>query len=250
MDKLIAYLLIVLGTLGCAYCQESSSVKYEINVLEKKNAIPKNNGENAYQNVVNLAGRAFNGSTAILKINKKSSFYEINDNLSSDNVGDVYGNLAKTLYKTDQKYYYNNDIKELLIQLKSYGKTLVVKYDSIPYNWKISSEQKIILGYNCFKATTTKRVQNSKGDFKFPVVVWFTPEISFQTGPEDYIGLPGLVLKATYHSSTPYDIEAIQINNEQNITINKPKRGKIVSFEEYELLNKKQSANFKKYIDN
>ncbi len=61
--------------------------------------------------------------------------------------------------------------------------------DSIPrYTWKIGSEVRTIAGYNCRKAVT--RICDS-----VYVVAFYTDEIPVSGGPEQFGGLPGMILQ-------------------------------------------------------
>ncbi len=69
------------------------------------------------------------------------------------------------------------------------------KYASWKFNdiWNISNETKDILGYKVIKATR-KPIYEDK--IESDIVVWFAPDLPYFTGPEYYLGLPGLVLEA------------------------------------------------------
>jgi GLPGLI family protein len=56
------------------------------------------------------------------------------------------------------------------------------------FQWKILSDTKELLGYNCIKATCNFRGRN--------YIVWFTPDIPVSSGPWKFSGLPGLILEA------------------------------------------------------
>ena len=62
---------------------------------------------------------------------------------------------------------------------------------SEPYSelvWEIGDTTKIVLGYECIKATTNYHGREW--------TVWFSPEIPIQDGPWKLRGLPGLILEA------------------------------------------------------
>ncbi len=53
--------------------------------------------------------------------------------------------------------------------------------------WKISTEHKIVLGYNCTAATCRYRGRDYKA--------WFTTDIPLSYGPWKFAGLPGLIME-------------------------------------------------------
>lgn len=53
--------------------------------------------------------------------------------------------------------------------------------------WKLTEETKVVLKYNCKKATLT----NARGQ---SIVAWYTEDIPVPAGPEMYNGLPGTIL--------------------------------------------------------
>lgn len=94
-------------------------------------------------------------------------------------------------------YYLNNPIS-----LKVYDK-LGSEYfqypDSVRLDWEIGEDMKIILDYECFKATTQFRGRQW--------IAWFTPEVPVPLGPWKLNGLPGLILQA-YDAEQHYIYEA------------------------------------------
>lgn len=67
--------------------------------------------------------------------------------------------------------------------------------DNSHLDWKIEKQDTMnLLGYNCFKATTTFRGRD--------YIAYFTDEIPISEGPYKFKGLPGLILKV---SSTDND---------------------------------------------
>ncbi|TYP96371.1 GLPGLI family protein [Sphingobacterium allocomposti] len=81
--------------------------------------------------------------------------------------------------------YATNDIliNTYLARHFYYPKTITAPH------WTISTEQKQILGLNCYKASLNYLGRTWQ--------VWFTPEIAFPTGPWLLRGLPGLIVSAS-----------------------------------------------------
>ena len=64
------------------------------------------------------------------------------------------------------------------------------------------------------------------------VVAWYTPQIPINQGPDDYWGLPGLILEVNA-DRTVILCTKITLNPEQKETIEKPKKGEKVTQSEY-----------------
>ncbi|MBW2961590.1 GLPGLI family protein [Mesonia aestuariivivens] len=64
------------------------------------------------------------------------------------------------------------------------------------YEWKIIDEKKIINGYNCIKAEAIEVTNDFRGKFENKITCWFTTELPSGFGPADFVGLPGLVIRA------------------------------------------------------
>jgi GLPGLI family protein len=68
-------------------------------------------------------------------------------------------------------------------------RTYLVEDDLPAYKWKILSEIRDIQGYICMSAETTDTLKGQR------VVAWFTTELPLPYGPEQYGGLPGIILE-------------------------------------------------------
>ena len=92
--------------------------------------------------------------------------------------------------------------------------------------WKITGNQKEVLGYSCLEA---ELVGASK-----KTVAWFAPTLPIQTGPDGYSGLPGLILSIDIEDGkmtlTASKIEFKPIDSKE---LAKPKDGKRVTAQEY-----------------
>jgi len=144
------------------------------------------------------------------------------------------------------------------------GKEFLVQ-DSLPQlQWKMESETKQIGGYTCYKATTLKPVNmsdfrnfrpkdenkenkdekketekktNFMDDFELPkeilITAWYAPEIPINQGPENYWGLPGLILEVS-DGKTVILCSKVVMNAKEKAEIKAPKNGKVVSQKEYD----------------
>jgi len=105
---------------------------------------------------------------------------------------------------------------------------LVEKEMPVPA-WKVTGQQKEILGYSCFEATRL----DTAG---IKTVVWFTPSIKISSGPAGLGSLPGMILEADINSgSRIYTAKNIEPAFPA-IKIQKPKEGKKVSETEYKTI--------------
>jgi GLPGLI family protein len=161
------------------------------------------------------------------------------------------------------------------------GKEFLVK-DSLPnFAWKLEGESKLIGGYTCFKATTVRPVSqtdfrnfrpkkeekkkeeatdetkkpegeakktNFMEDFELPkevtITAWYTPEIPISQGPENYWGLPGLILEVS-DGKTVVLCSKIVMNSKEKAEIKAPTKGKEISQKEYDETVTKKMEEFR-----
>ena len=171
--------------------------------------------------------------------------------------GTHYKNVKEKIFSVDKEFAG----KEFLVQ------------DSLPkFDWKLSGETKKIGNYMCFKATAVRPVSQSdfrnfrrkKEDEKkeevkqeetkteekkqdrntnfmdqwevpkeIVVTAWYTPDIPINQGPENYWGLPGLILEVS-DGKTVILCSKIVINPKEKKEIKAPKKGKLVTQSEYD----------------
>lgn len=126
------------------------------------------------------------------------------------------------------------------------GKEFLIKDVLEPTEWELIDETKKIGNYTSHKAIFTKIVDSRRFSIgmaemenvkdTIQVIVWFTPEIPVAHGPENYFGLPGLILEVQ-NGGRAFYCEKIELNPTTNpVEIQIPKRGKIVSRKEFELM--------------
>jgi GLPGLI family protein len=122
-----------------------------------------------------------------LKFNDSVSSFKAKENLKLDNRNKV--KMASNLI-VEGEYFRN--IKSNIIINKAYGINHYIDKDLV---WLISSENKTIDSIVCYKATSVKKIENSKGSLSFPITAWFAPSIPYQYGPSVFGGLPGLIVE-------------------------------------------------------
>ena len=118
----------------------------------------------------------------ILNFNEKQSFYH----LAKENAENKYmfGNLKPV--ETD--FIAQNFSTETTILLKSIFENQYQINDSIKkFEWKITGEVRTIAGFECKKAVT--KICDS-----VVVVAFYTDQILVKGGPENFNGLPGMIM--------------------------------------------------------
>jgi len=200
--------------------------------------------------------------TFILNFDKSASVYKEEEKLDAPGQGGGMRMMASmtggggTLYKNVKEKLYAVD-KEFM------GKEFLVKDSLVNYQWKMEGETRVIGGYNCFKATAVRPA--SKTDFRnfrpkkedpaaakpadgekktnfmdnlempkdLTITAWYTPEIPVNQGPENYWGLPGLILEVN-DGKTVILCSKIVLNPKEKTVIKAPVKGKVISQKEYD----------------
>jgi GLPGLI family protein len=192
--------------------------------------------------------------TFIMHFDKTSSIYEQQKKIDLPIAGMGGMRLMPNAADDDGKLYKN--IKEnIIIEERDFmGKEFLIK-DSLPkLIWKLENETKQIGDYTCFKASVIKKSisnvrdkdrekirkakkTNFMDDFELPkeitVTAWYTPEIPVNQGPENYWGLPGLILEVNDGKTTVL-CSKIVLNAKEKAEIKAPTNGKVISQKEYD----------------
>ena len=140
----------------------------------------------------------------------------------------LYKNIA------DQSYVQEREVM---------GKEYLIQEKSEPFEWELSGETKKVGNYTVQKASFTKIVDSKRFSTgmtemenvkdTLQVTVWFTPEIPVSHGPENYFGLPGLILEVQNQGRTLI-CEKIELNpSAEPVVIERPSKGKEISLEEF-----------------
>ena len=170
----------------------------------------------------------------ILITNKIASNYNQKPTLNGGNSVSYSSNQGNGLYYKDllENYYMHESV--------GFGMDRIIK-DSIPkINWTITRDKKKVLGFDVRKATA----KINKEEF----TAWFATSLSFPSRSDKHMGLPGLILELERKTNDDADMvityKATSVKEaKKNVTINQPKKGKIVDFLTYKA---EMDAFFKK----
>ena len=225
MKKTIILLLISLTSYS-----QSGVIKYE--TISKKYLENNKKSENASKDVKDLIKLIESNSfETTLNFNKEKSFFFINDKKNESEIK-LEEKVSRLLMSFNITYTFLKDssVYQLIDNVLVHNKTKL--------NWKIENESKKIDDYICYKATLVEKYKNRMNEEKQKTVVaWFCPEIPYSFGPNEYYGLPGLILELE-KDENKYVAKKITLSKE-TIAIELPKK-KVISKEEY---SKKLKAN-------
>ena len=201
--------------------------------------------------------------TFILNFDKQASIYKEEEKLDSPGQGGGMRMMMSSMTGGGGTFYKNVKDKSYVVDKDFMGKEFLVK-DSLPnLKWKMEGETRVIGGYNCFKATAIVAV--NKTDFRnfapkkeddkaakpadegkktnlldnlempkeATITAWYTPEIPVNQGPENYWGLPGLILEVN-EGKTIILCSKVVMNPKEKAVIKAPTKGKVITQKEFD----------------
>lgn len=212
--------------------------------------------------------------TFILNFDKSASIYKEEEKLDTPGQGGGGMRMMMSMTGGGGTYYKNVKDKSYTVDKEFMGKEFLVK-DSLPnLQWKMESESRVIGGYNCFKATAVRPA--SKTDFRnfrpkkedaattkptdaakktnlmdeldMPkeviITAWYTPEIPVNQGPENYWGLPGLILEVN-DGKTVILCSKVVLNSKVKTEIKASTKGKVTTQKEFDETVLKKMEEFR-----
>lgn len=138
----------------------------------------------------------------------------------------------KIVRSNDNSAVYTNFTERKMVEQRSiFGRPFRIEQELDKGDWKLTNEQKDILGYTCFKATS--------GPDSMLVTAWFTPQIAISAGPAAYGQLPGMILEVELDN---IHLVATEITAELDdaTLIKAPTKGKMVTEEEFDRLQREK----------
>ncbi len=200
--------------------------------------------------------------TFVLSFDKSSSIYKEEEKLEAPGQASGGMRMMSNMMGAGGTFYKNVKDKNYIVNKEFMGKEFLIK-DSLPnLKWKMESETRVIGGYNCFKATAirpasktdfrnfrpkeenaaTKKADSDKkttllDNIEMPkeimVTAWYTPEIPINQGPENYWGLPGLILEVN-DGKTTILCSKVVMNAKEKVEIKPSTNGDVITQEKYD----------------
>lgn len=131
--------------------------------------------------------------------------------------------------RPENKFYRDLENGRIVESREFMGRFFLIDEEAARQQWKLSGEQKTILGYPCQKAVLQ--------DTSRSVQAWFSPQIPVSIGPGEFADLPGMILELSNGDrsvvATKIELKAVPKDG-----IEKPTKGKAVT-----------KAEFKKIVD-
>jgi GLPGLI family protein len=259
------------------YQSKTSTEDMKVRLSENKNITPE------MQKTIEERMKKMFEKTFVLNFNKTASIYKEEEKLDAPTQGGSGGGMRfmASMAGGGGTYYKNVKEKAYTVDKEFMGKEFLVK-DSLPnLKWKMEGETRVIGGYNCFKATAVRPV--SKTDFRnfrpkpedkdakktadagakpadankktnfmdemnLPkeqvVTAWYTPEVPVNQGPENYWGLPGLILEIN-DGKTVILCSKVVLNPKEKADIKASTKGKVVTQAEFDDIMIKKMEEFR-----
>ncbi|WP_323755678.1 GLPGLI family protein [Roseivirga sp.] len=155
---------------------------------------------------------------------------------------------------------YKNTAENLFLnETEVFSKPFLVQSELKNREWQLTNETKKIGNYNAQKAIFSEIVERTVISFDnddkestvtsdtINIEAWFTPEIPVSQGPDDFWGLPGLIMEISDGKLT-YLCTKVILNPEEGVKIKKPSKGKKVTPEELKVIqDEKTKEMMEKY---
>lgn len=235
--------IFFLVSISNIYAQITYKVTYFISDIKLQGSIDNldERGKNFTKQVIARAKDV----NYILIANQNESYFELENILKKENDAPVESLLSRTAqrFASFNKKIYANYNKNSIIFIKNLvNQDFIVKCSAIGFNWVIKNDTKKILGFDAKKA---------EGSYYYPVTseelkveAWFIPSIPLQSGPDIFMGLPGLIAEVSLKGAV---VTVKKIESNLNLKINKIDDSNAMTQEEYkDLINRLT----KKFIDN
>ncbi|WP_233357624.1 GLPGLI family protein [Haloflavibacter putidus] len=178
----------------------------------------------------------------LLFSNKENSYFKEEKTLmieSDSRIESLYYKAVKQFTSFNTEVYANHKDKKITFIKNLVSQDFTVKRDYYNFNWVIKEDHKKILGFTARKAT---------GNYYYPVTnenleveAWFIPSIPLQSGPDIFMGLPGLIAEVHLKGAV---VTAKKIEQSENFKVEKIEDKEAMTQKEYEDLISRLTQKF------
>lgn len=192
-----------------------------------------------------------------LTFNKDESIYTEVEKLDAPAPAAAGGINIVVAGNTDVLYR-NTGENRMVRETEIMGKPFLIKDAPEKREWVLTKETKSIGNYTCLKATSTEEVEeqmfSSEVDSVMTVTklrtttAWYTMDIPVQHGPDDFWGLPGLILEISDGEQTIL-CSKIVMNPQKSDEIVAPKNGKVVTRDEFREIQDKKMKEMQEQFE-
>lgn len=178
-----------------------------------------------YQNMIPKERK---GKKELLFTASESIYQTINQNQDDEVMQESAGgaNVMIKMQEPKEVIYCDLKNKTNFEQREFMTRMFLVEAKTDTVQWKLTGNQKAILDYTCLEAELVGA--------KKKTIAWFAPTIPVSTGPDGYVGLPGLILAMDIdNGKTTYTAQAVNFKEIDTSLIAKPKEGKKVTKQEF-----------------
>ena len=216
--------------------------------------------EKAFQEALKKASE----KNYLLSFNKSECIYEQEQQLEKPKSAAGEMSISVSFSSSEGKKYINAKDKTSSTEDEIFGKEFLIVEPIERPNWELVDESKKIGDYTCFKAKLLIPVsENQKKEYEEflkkeeikpslfkmeepkdkTITAWYTPEIPVSFGPNNYWGLPGLILEINEPELIILCSKVVL--NTKGATIKVPNKGQKVSQKEFDAIQKKKYDSMK-----
>ncbi|MDV6168907.1 GLPGLI family protein [Flavobacterium sp. DG1-102-2] len=250
---------------GMAVYESKTSLGDDMPKLDSKEITPE------MKKMIEKGMKAMFEKTFVLNFDKTASIYAEEEKLDAGDEMTKGFKMMGSMMGAGGKQYKNIKDKTILQEKEIFGKEFLISDTITQIKWKMESDTKKIGAYTCYKATASvpvdksnlmnfrpkkgaeeemnKKTEDEKKSTNFMdmieapknkiITAWYTPEIPVSQGPEEYYGLPGLILEVS-DGKTMLLCSKVVINPKEKAEIKPLKKGEKVTKAQYsEIMIKK-----------
>ena len=196
--------------------------------------------------------------TFTLDFTKSESMYKEEQELDAPKGPSANGGVMVMMMGGDGSsdiLYKNISQNRMAHKTELMGKVFLIKDNLVAYDWELTGETKNIGIYTCYKAVYEREeesieinmidgeVKEEKVTKKTTLVAWYTTDVPVSNGPNNYGGLPGLILEVNDGDLTIVCSELV-LNPKKVKEIIEPVKGKIVARKKFEDIAKEKTVLF------